>query len=154
MQEELVAVMVPKKHLAKVYGFVAGLEAAVPESPSAAPTPPAPQQTVNGNEWTPSRVRIAVQQSPPAMRDILRALAERAGEWLTTHDLARAIRDNPQADWKTVAGTLGAFGRRISSRYELTSLPFEGTYDHTAGCRVHRMSADVAQSVLDVLNET
>jgi len=149
--EELVSVMVPKMHLAKVYGLIAKLDGGEAEQPAAEPKPstnPAP----NADEWTPSRIRTAVEQSPPAMRDILRALADRAGEWLTTHDLAQAIQGNPNADWKTVAGTLGAFGRRVSSRYGLETLPFEGKRDHGERCRVHRMSTDMARQVLQALN--
>ena len=142
--DELVSVMVPKRHLAKVYGLIAKLDGGEAEQPS--------PSHGNADEWTPSRIRTAVDQSPPAMRDILRALAERAGEWLTTHDLAQVIQGNPNADWKTVAGTLGAFGRRVSSRYGLETLPFEGKYDHGEGCRVHRMSADMARLVLQALN--
>lgn len=149
MQDDLISVMIPKRHLAKVYGLVAELEAVQTEQHRPAPA----TEPTAAEGWTPAQIRVAVQQSPPAMRDILRALANRAGEWLSTHDLARAIRDNPQADWKTVAGTLGAFGRRISSRYQLQSLPFEGRYDHGVGCRVHRMSAETAREVVQVLNE-
>jgi|GEM_PF-2047146 len=148
--EDLVAVMVPKKHLAKVYGLIARLDGA-DEVESPVENVEAPAIEAVPDEWTPSRIRTAVEQSPPAMRDILRALADRAGEWLTTHELAQAIQANPNADWKTVAGTLGAFGRRISSRYGLESLPFDGKYDHTAGCRVYRMSADMARQVLQAL---
>lgn len=148
--DELVAVMVPKKHLARVYGFIARLD----EDGNDEPVPEGGSTDGESmmDEWTPSRIRTAVQQSPPAMRCILRALAGRPGEWLTTQELARAIEGNPDADWKTVAGTLGAFGRRVSSRYGLESLPFEGVYDHSAGCKVHRMSADMARRILQALN--
>lgn len=148
--EELVSVMVPKKHLAKVYGLIAKLDDGEVDQPAekGSSTNHAP----NADEWTPSRIRTAVEQSPPAMRDILCALAERPGEWLTTHDLAQAIQGNPNADWKTVAGTLGAFGRRVSSRYGLETLPFEGKHDHGEGCRVHRMSADMARQILQALD--
>lgn len=145
--DELVTVMVPKKALLKVYRLLANMD-----TNDASTEDAASKELSVPDEWTPSRIRTAVQQSPPAMRDILRALAQRADEWLTTHELAQAIQGNPEADWKTVAGTLGAFGRRVSSRYGLDSLPFEGTYDHNAGCRVHRMSAEMARQVLTALS--
>lgn len=148
VNEDLVSVMVPKRHLTKVYGLIAQLENG-PADAAEAETDVSP--AAGSDEWTPSRIRTAVDQSPPAMRDILRALAERPGEWLTTYELAQAIQHKPDADWKTVAGTLGAFGRRIASRYGLENLPFEGKYDHTEGCRVHRMSADIARQVLAAL---
>ncbi len=147
--DELVVVMVPKKHLAKVYGYIAKLD-----EPSASTAASA----VNGvhssasDEWTPSRIRTAVQQSPPAMKDILRALASRPNEWVPTHDLAGAIQGNDNATWKTVAGTLGAFGRRVKNRYGLESLPFERRWDHTARCKMNRMSADIAKLILEALD--
>lgn len=147
-ESELVTVLVPKQHLAKVYGLIARLDDETVAPPQ--PQTPSDAGVVDG-EWTQMRIRTAVQQSPPAMRDILQALATRPGEWLTTHDLAEAITGNPDADWKTVAGTLGAFGRRISSRYGLASLPFEGRYDHSAGCRVHRMTPEIARQVMQAL---
>ena len=148
--DELVSVMVPKKHLAKVYGLIARLDSGEPseratesENGSAASNDP--------DEWTPSRIRKTVEQSPPAMRNILRRLAERTGEWLTTQDLAEAIENNPDADWKTVAGTLGAFGRRVANRYGLETWPFEEKHDHNVGGRVYRMSADMARQILQAL---
>jgi hypothetical protein len=148
--DDLVSVMVPRKHLTKIYGLIAQLDGASETRSNTEAEDGVFSETVR-DEWTPSRIRTAVEQSPPAMRDILRALAERAGEWLTTHELAQAIQANPDADWKTVAGTLGAFGRRITSRYGLESLPFDGKYDHAAGCRVHRMSADMGRQILQAL---
>ena len=62
-----------------------------------------------------------------------------------------AIQNNPDADWKTVAGTLGAFGRRVASRYGLETLPFERRYDHDAHGKVHRMSSEMAAQILQAM---
>ena len=148
--EELIAVMVPKKHLSKVYGFIAKLEQGEPADVRE-PADQVPAGAETADEWTPSRIRKMVQQSPPAMRDILRALAENAGNWMTTADLAEAIQNNPDANWKTVAGTLGAFGRRVASRYGLETLPFERRYDHDAHGKVHRMSSEMAAQILQAM---
>jgi hypothetical protein len=85
-----------------------------------------------------------VEESPPAMLSILKALADRPGEWLTSHDLAAAI--GRKADWKTVAGTLGAFGRRCKNRYKM-SLPIERRFDHQINVKVCRMNDEMARLI-------
>jgi hypothetical protein len=152
--EELVAVMVPRKHLSRVYGLIAKLDVGDESATVLIPSKP----NANGNarssdEWTPSRLRKMLQQSPPAMKDLLRAMAEHPDEWLTTEQLAQEIQNNPAADWKTVAGTMGAFGRRIKNRYGLDTLPFEKRYDHDAQSKVYCMSCEIAGLVLQSLNE-
>jgi hypothetical protein len=94
-----------------------------------------------------------LEQSPPAMKDVLRAMAKRTDEWLTTQQLAEAIQNNPNADWMTVAGTMGAFGRRVKNRYGLETPPFEKRYDHEARSKVYRMSVATSAQVLQVLQE-
>jgi len=152
--EELVNVLVPRRHLSRVYALIGELEGAgsgtTPSPPSASGTAVAPANGTN-DEWTPSRLRKMVDQSPPAMKNILKALADRPGEWLSTQELAKAIVDNPNADWMTVAGTIGAFGRRFRNRYGIDSPPFEKRYDHDVGGKVYRMSTDIAGQILDYL---
>jgi hypothetical protein len=161
--DELVNVLVPRRHLSQVYGFIAKLDAsegqplvtsAVPaESPALAATEAKSggAVSINVDEWTPSRLRRMVEESPPAMLEILRMLADRPGEWLAMNELAKAIR--PDADWNTVAGTLGAFGRRVKNRYGLESWPFENRYDYEVGGRVCRMSEEVARLVKRLVME-
>ena len=148
--DELVTVSVPRKHLAKVYGFIATLESV---EPTAAAGETAANEAVTDDEWTPSRIRKMLQQSPPAMKDILRAMALRPNEWLTTLGLAEAIQGNDEADWKTVAGTMGAFGRRLKNRYGLETFPFEKRYDHAAKSKAYRMSNEMSTLVLQVLTD-
>jgi hypothetical protein len=139
--------MVPRSLVTRVYGFIAQLEDGLLPSNSKDTA----KDVGFNEEWTPARIRRAVEESPPAMRDILQALADRPGEPLTTHQLAQAIQGNANADWKTVAGTLGAFSRRVSNRYGLESLPFKSTWDHAEGCSVHRMAPEMASSILQAL---
>jgi len=149
--DELVSVMVPKRHLARVYGLIARLEGDATTADSSSPA--SALMNENGNtEWTQARLRRMVQESPPAVRDILRILAEHADEWLATQQLAEAIQENPNANWQTVAGTMGAFGRRVKNRYGIESFPFEKRYDHAAHSSVFRMSRETAQLVLELLN--
>ena len=160
--EELVNVLVPRRHLSQVYGFIAKLEVAGsdraatepiadPEDRDATTASNGSGSTQDLDEWTPSRLRKMVEQSPPAMADILDALAERSGEWLSMEELAAAIRNKPDADWNTVAGTLGAFGRRVKNRYGIESWPFENRYDHEIRGRVCRMSDEVARLIKQFL---
>ncbi|KAA0215765.1 MAG: hypothetical protein DYG94_06365 [Leptolyngbya sp. PLA3] len=162
--EELVNVLVPRRHLSQVYGFIAQLEAAgtarggTTASGEAAKaevteTGNGANNALNLDEWTPSRLRKMVEQSPPAMADILEALADRPCEWLSMEDLAAAIKNKPDADWNTVAGTLGAFGRRVKNRYGIESWPFENRYDHEIRGRVCRMSEDMARLIKQFLAE-
>jgi hypothetical protein len=148
--DDLVTVSVPRKHLAKVYGFIASLES---DEPLMNSREAATNDSAASDEWTPSRIRKMLQQSPPAMKDILRAMATSPNEWLTTQGLAEAIQGNQDADWKTVAGTMGAFGRRLKNRYGLETFPFEKRYDHDAKSKAYRMSGEVSQLVLQALSE-
>jgi hypothetical protein len=147
MSDDLVTVPVPRKYLSRVYGLIAELDggvvtATIPSAPVPSPSEPP------DDEWTPSRIRKMVQQSDAPMRGFLKALASHPGEWLSTEKLAQAIGDDK--DWNTVAGMLGAFGRRLKSRYHLETKPFERRYEHGVG-KVYRMSKEMAQQVLQAL---
>ena len=148
--EELVNVLVPRKHLSQVYGLIAQLEGAAPSMAAIVDEQPAAHGATD--EWTPSRLRTMVEDSGPAMRDILHALATRPGDWLYAQDLAAALKNKPNADWNTIAGTLGAFGRRVKSRYGLETWPFQGKRDHERHCWVYSMSREMATKVLALLN--
>lgn len=157
--DELVNVSVPRKHLSRVYGLIAELDGSGssttdPEPVAVQPSRRGKNGVVSSDEWTPSRLRKMVEQSPPAMRDILRTLAEHTADWLTTEDLASSIESKPDANWNTVAGTLGAFGRRVRNRYGLESWPFAERYDHEVHGRVYQMAEDIADQILKHLAET
>lgn len=149
--DDLVNVLVPRKHLSQVYGLIAQLEH------TASGTVPFDDggRSAIGNapdEWTPSRLRRMVQESGPAMRDLLREMATRPGDWLSTQDLAAAIKDNSEADWKTIAGTLGAFSRRLKSRYGIETWPFQFKRDHKADAWIYSMPGDMAAKILPLLD--
>ena len=146
-ENELVAVMVPKHHLAKVYGFIAQLESV---SPAAGNTPAETLPDASG-DWTSVRLRRMVQESQQAMRDVLKLMAEKAGTWVSVHELASAISNKDKPDWQTLAGAMGALGRRVKNRYGIDKMPFEKRYDHTAHCKMFRMSKEVAGQVLQYL---
>ena len=153
--DDLVKVLVPRRHLSQVYGFIARLEASEMGSAPRVPIVTADDHTQSsgsdGDEWTQSRLRRMVHESPPAMVKILEALAAKPGQWLSTADLAAAI--SPEANWQTVAGTLGAAGRRVASRYGLDSFPFENRFDHAARARRCRMSDETARAINQLIAE-
>ena len=153
LDNHLVAVMVPAKHLTKVYGYIASLDNGHASGASTPALAPKPVGAKTSDEWTPSRLRRMLEQSPPAIKDILRSMASRPGEWLTTEELAHAIQGNDTADWKTVAGTMGAFGRRLKNRYGLESFPFEKRHDHVKKSKTYRMSQEISPLVIQVLND-
>ncbi len=146
-ENELVAVMVPKHHLSKVYGFIAQLDSAGPATGSTVAEAP----VAGADDWTSARLRRMIQESAQTMRDVLKAMAEKAGTWVTVRDLAAAISSKPDADWNTLAGAMGAFGRRVKSRYGIETMPFEKRYDHTAHCKTYRMSKEIAGQILHAL---
>ena len=119
--EELVAVFVPKRHLSKVYGYIAALD-------TAAGVAPPPRGGSDEDEWNEALLRRMVNESSPALLQILSAIADRPVQWQSTHDLALAI-GLPGVTWNTISGTLGAFNRRIKGRYKLQAWPFEVRVD-------------------------
>jgi hypothetical protein len=148
LSADLVNVAVPRTYLFEVYRLIADLSAT---GRPRAREPETPESQGVIEEWTPKLIRRMVDESQDAMRAILKALADAPDEWVTSAELAKAI--GGAADWNTVAGTLGAFGRRCYSRYEVESLPFEKRFDYEAGGKVHRMSALIAKEVLRSLDD-
>ncbi|MCC7387589.1 MAG: hypothetical protein IT431_02345 [Phycisphaerales bacterium] len=87
------------------------------------------------------------------MRDILGFLASRPGESFGSEGLAKAIKGKKDADWNTVAGTLGAFGRRLKSRYKSDQWPFSAKYEHAHDGVRYRMTAVMAARIKKLLAE-
>src|SRR5258708_39014177 len=96
MSEELVTVPVPRRHLMKVYGFIAQLDADEVLGPNVR----------DSRDWTPELIRRAYAESAKTMKRILREMADHADQELSTKDLALAMKAD--ADWNNVAGALGA----------------------------------------------
>jgi hypothetical protein len=115
-----------------------------------------------GDAWTPEEVTLAIRESPPGMKALLEAMAEEPGTWFDSATLAKAIRergvrfggpDKPDANWQTVAGTLGAFGHRVLSRYGKKTWFTEARKDPQDRWK-HMMPARWAELVLKVLRES
>ncbi|HEX3240309.1 MAG TPA: hypothetical protein VHR18_09260 [Solirubrobacterales bacterium] len=77
--------------------------------------------------WDHETVRRAYRESGNKMRELLEFLARHPGEEVSSYDLADAVR--ARYGWNTVAGMLGAFGRRSSNRYGRSKPMWEVRYD-------------------------
>jgi hypothetical protein len=135
-QFDLVQVFVPRRHLAQVYAFIASLEG-VGAEPSAA------AHTEDG--WDEALIRRMYEESPTTVKRMLRALAEAPDEELTTDDLAAAMK--PGANWNSVAGAFGAFGRRVKNRYRRSTWPFEMRWDNDLSRAFYKMSPAVGDII-------
>ena len=90
------------------------------------------------------------------MKALFEKLAQNAGEWLNSNQLAEALQtrlahfggaNKPEANWNSVAGTLGALGHRTQGRYGKAEW-FWDTKRDADGSYVHRMSEEDAERVL------
>jgi hypothetical protein len=149
--DEMVEVLVPKKHVVAVYGYIAGLEQGrgdreTPESNiSDAPQPVGPD---DNEEWSPRQLRLLYDQSPPAMILILDYLSENPDREVASEELVKVLKDRkPDANSNTLAGTLGAFGRRVANRYGMESWPFDAYYSHEHYSIVYVMDGWVAEKL-------
>ena len=152
--DDMVSVMVPRRLVTQVYGLIARLDVGSPID-EAAPTPTSLVSNSDlTSDWTDKLLRRMVEESPPAMRDILGLLASRPGESLGAEDLAKSIKGNNHANWNTIAGTLGAFGRRVKNRYKSDQWPFAAKYEHAHDGIRYRMTAAMATRIKKILAET
>jgi hypothetical protein len=150
--EDLVNVQVPRQHLGAVYRLLGELDTAGDQ----------PAEAVRGSDqgpWTPDLIRTAVQESDAPMRAVLQHLAAHPDEEVPAKDLEAAIAQatgEPVGKY-TLAGTLGAFGRRVNSRYGLrpgqgggAAVPWRSRWDRSYGSRVFAMPKEIAEVVAKV----
>ena len=77
--------------------------------------------------WDDPTIRRAYRESGDNMRKILRFLAQNAGREVDADEIANAI--GARFGWNSVAGMLGAFGRRSANRYGKRLPMWEQRYD-------------------------
>lgn len=151
MSEKMVQVLVPEKHVVAIYGYIAELErgGAGNEAPVSAPhSEPEHNGPGENEEWSPKKLRLLYEQSPPAMVLILDYLAENPDREVTSGELVEVLKGRKaDANSNTLAGTLGAFGRRVANRYGMDGWPFEAYYSHEHYSLVYVMDGWVAEKI-------
>ena len=150
MSEKMVQVLVPEKHVVAVYGYIAALERGEDvEAPvSGASSEPKHNGPAENEEWSPKLLRLLYDQSPPAMVLILDYLAENPDREVTSAELVEVLKGRKaDANSNTLAGTLGAFGRRVANRYGMDGWPFEADYSHEHHMIVYVMDGWVAEKL-------
>lgn len=133
---EFVSVPVPVQHVTAVYELIARLDATGQPSSEAAPS--------NGSAsaaLTQPLVERMYRDSEDAHKRLLEYLAERPDEWLDSQSVADGL--GLQFGRKSLAGSLGAFGRRADHRYGGLK-PFESHWDPEQYFVELRMSREVA----------
>jgi hypothetical protein len=148
MSEDMVQIWVPRKHVVAVYGYIASLEQGegggeVPVgAPPDGPTPNGPD---DNEEWSPKVLRRMYDESPPAMVRILDYLAENPDREVPSEEITEAIE--PGSSSNRLAGTLGAFGRRVGNRYGMESWPFDRYWSYDHDSMVYWMDGWVADKI-------
>jgi hypothetical protein len=105
-----VMMAIPSELVPAVTAFIEGR----PE-PSVGPGAESPQDSAFIHGWDAETVRRAYRESADRMRGILDFLADNEDHEVSTGEIAEAI--GAKFGWNTVAGMLGAFGRRSANRY-------------------------------------
>ncbi len=138
---EFVSIPVPKRHLTKVYGFIASLESAegIPQAGVGV------NGDGKGTEWTPELIRRQFVESPDTIKRFEKLLANHEGTWLSTSTIAQAL--GTARGPKTIAGALGAYGRRVSNRYRMSTWPFQNRWIHEEGQQSYCMPSEVAEII-------
>ena len=141
--EEYISIPVPRHLVVGVYAWIAA-QGGNEERPQARTA-----TRVEETGWSAPLLVRMVEESPIAMKYILKLLAENAETELPTRELARALIHKPEADSLTVAGTLGAFGRRCKNRYQQDKWPFKVRWDEGHQSCFYKMSRETAAIILN-----
>lgn len=113
MPDEFVMVPVPASRVQEVYGLLAR------------PAGSAPAHTEVPNDeggWNADLVRRMFKESGDPMQQMLRLLAEADGDERSTNEIAATLGLPKGA--MSVAGMVGALGRRVSNRYGMDGPPW------------------------------
>jgi hypothetical protein len=134
--EEYVPVYVSTRHLSRVYAYVAALDE---------PVEPARVEGDRAVEWPRELIEKQFRQSPQTIQALQRHLAANPGQEFTTYELAEVM--GLEYGWNSVAGALGAYGRRIRNRHGRDSWPFSVRYSYDKQKHVYSMTKDVAEII-------
>ena len=134
--EEFIDVPVPRHLVTKVYEFIVRAQSDVPAEPEEASRKAVPPASL-----TQVLVERMYRESWDPHKRLMDHLADHAGEWLGTREIAEALGLVHGA--RSLAGSLGAFGRRAEHRYGGLK-PWESAWRPGEGQAEHRMSQEVA----------
>lgn len=134
--EELISIPIPRRLLADVYGFVAQHE-------KGSQVPTASDETEPG-EPDEALIQRMYTESQPKHKELMKLFAQSPDQWLYTSEIAQAMR-LPHGS-TSVAGMLGAFGRRAKHRYS-GAKPWKSEWDPAKSEARHKMSANVAHII-------
>lgn len=138
---ELVSILVPKKHLSRIYGFISTLDS----SPAAAGSSGSEGKADEAKAWTDDLIRRQFNESPEIIKRFQRLLASNPDEWFSTEKIAAQL--DAKKGSKSIAGALGAYGRRTSNRYQMKGWPFQHRWNHTEGQQYYSMTPEVAEII-------
>lgn len=142
--EELVPVMVPKRLLSAVYGFVAAQSEG---------QEPAANNGALHRGWTGPLVVEAYRAASDRMRALLELLASRPDERLYAEDFMKELGVDKQ---DFINGVLGAFGRLTNQRFASrlpggeNTWPFSVAKDVRDGRWYYEMPSDVADVIKSI----
>lgn len=144
---EFVSILVPRRYVTQVYGFISSLDnptADVRQVRVEIDEAPAPL----GKDWPRDLIVRQYVESPPTMKKFQRYLADHPGEDFSSTEIAEAI--GAERGWNTIAGALGAYGRRVKNRYKRSKFPFQQEWDHQNGEMRHSMTNEVAEIIREL----
>ncbi len=133
---ELVNVAVPEDRLLEVYALLSK-----PRAPGADEIEP------EAGVWDKGTLRPLLREASSTIQGLARYLAQHPGEEVGTDEVAEAL-DLPYG-WNSLAGALGAFGRKLGNRGQ--EFPWEVWYSPEDGRTRMKMQPEVASLVLEVL---
>jgi len=127
---ELISIHVPKEYLKEIYGFISTLGPARAAEKKSEP------------QWLPELIARQFDESPDIIKRFQKILASQPGKKIYTAEMATKLKAAKGS--KTVAGALGAYGRRVLNRYKMPAWPFKTEWDHVKKEQCYWMDADVA----------
>ena len=137
--------MVPKGYVTDVYAFIGQLDGKLGLSESESDRPAGVASSEGSNprddrprEWDDDLVKRSWAESPPSMKLVLRHLADAADQWIPIDQLARVAYPDTGSR-RQLAGALGAWGHRCSSRYKVEEWPFEVHWNHETAMNEYGM---------------
>ena len=128
---ELISILVPKQYLQEIYGFISTLGASTTLG-------------AHGEEikWPTALIGRQYDESPDIIKRLQKILAAQPGKKFYTSELAVKLKA-PKGS-KSVAGALGAYGRRVLNRYKMTTWPIATAWDHEKREQTFWMEPNVA----------